>query len=122
MNEFEIAQKIGVSYSVFSRWKKRFPKILKAVSAGAEITDFWVESALLKRALGYEYRETKKKTSDKGEEETVTIKEMPPDLSAISIWLKNRRPDKWLKKPRDESGELIKKLDSIIEEIDDATV
>lgn len=71
--------------------------------------DEMVERALLKKARGYtyteqdsnkckavEYAEGGKKTREYETLETVDLKKhMPPDLAAISLWLKARRPDRW---------------------------
>ncbi len=54
-----------------------------------------VERALLKRALGYDYVETRTEETDKGFKKTETTKHVPPDTKAAVFWLKNRRPDRW---------------------------
>lgn len=54
-----------------------------------------MENALLKRALGYTYTETKKERTAEGVRTTTTIKEVVPDTTAQIFWLKNRRPDRW---------------------------
>ena len=65
------------------------------------------------------YTETKLKTTENGEEETVIVKQIPPDVGAIAIWLKNRRPDKWKDKPTTENSEIMEKLDEIMGGITD---
>ena len=52
--------------------------------------------ALLQKALGYESIEHKVEVSAKGERKEVsTVKQVGPDVSAISLWLKKRRPEQW---------------------------
>ena len=60
------------------------------------LVDSQVEDALLQKALGYESIERKVEVSAKGERKEVsTVKQVGPDVSAISLWLKKRRPEQW---------------------------
>lgn len=85
---------------------------------GKEVIDRQVENALLKRALGYEYKEIKEK-EEAGviTERTTTIKQVIPDTTAQIFWLKNRKPDKWRDKQEYEDHTAIDKLDSILKEM-----
>lgn len=107
--EDEIAERIGVSQTTLQSWKKRFPELSRAMAADKEVTDLQVENALLKKALGYESVERKVEVSAKGERKEVeTTKQVGPDVSAISLWLKRRRPERWgdgaLPGPKPESN------------------
>ena len=54
-----------------------------------------------------------------GQEEVTTVsKEVPPDVSAASVWLKNRCPDRWRDKPSESDKELMKHLEEIMGGID----
>lgn len=113
----DIANRIGVSYQQFCRWRKKYPKLDKALKSGREIVDYKVENALLKAALGYQTREVKITTvMRKGHVvETVketTDKEQAPNVYAIQCWLFNRLPDKW-KRNRDNIIDLDGKDESI---------
>lgn len=100
LTDEKIAQKMGISTSTLYDWKTKHPEISEALKKGKEIVDIQVENALLKRALGYEYTETKVETSEKeGRKVICTKKQVIPDTAAAFIWLKNRRPDKWRDKP-----------------------
>jgi hypothetical protein len=66
--------------------------------------DDQVEQALLQRALGVTVTETRTEVSDKGEKTVTTEKQLPPDISAMVFWLKNRRPDQWREKPPEPAG------------------
>ena len=58
--------------------------------------DELVERALFLAATGYSYTEEKREVTDKGAEKiTKTRKVVSPSVSAISLWLTHRRPDKW---------------------------
>lgn len=96
LTDDDIADKIGISRSTLYEWKKKFSDISDALKRGKEIVDAKVENALLKRALGCKYTETRTEESEFGEKKVVTIeKEALPDTTAQIFWLKNRRPDKW---------------------------
>ncbi|HZJ98508.1 MAG TPA: transposase, partial [Tissierellaceae bacterium] len=95
----EIAKNIGIHPSTLYDWKNKFPEISEALKKGKEVVDRLVENALLKRALGYEYEEVQTYIEDGGGKQkkkiTKTIKHIPPDTTAIAIWLNNRKPADW---------------------------
>lgn len=96
---------MGISLSTFYVWKERFPDISEAIKKGKEIIDFEVEQALLKRALGYTYTETRKEIDANGKKKViVTEKRVEPDTTAQIFWLKNRKPDKWRNNPEAPEG------------------
>ena len=106
----DIANKIGISYSIFRSWKAKYPEIRQALSKGAEIVDYKVENALLKSALGYRTKEVKITTLMQGgkvvqQMKEVTEKDQAPNVTACQVWLYNRLPQKW-KKNRDSLIEL----------------
>ena len=80
------------------------------------LTDYEVENALLKKALGYLYDEVKESEKEKGDEITTTHKEYPPDVSAAKIWLESRCPEYWGGKNDKTSSE--EKLDIILSKLD----
>ena len=63
---------------------------------------------MLKRALGYDFQETRVEKSDKdGTKIIQTLKHIPADTTAQIFWLKNRRPDLWRDKQNIEhSGQI----------------
>lgn len=66
-----------------------------------------MENALLKRALGYSYTETKVENGPDGKKVTKTVKEVLPDTTAQIFWLKNRRGNKWKdKQDVEHSGQI----------------
>lgn len=102
----QIAKNLGVAYSTFREYVKKYPALSAALKKGKEVIDYEVENALLKRALGYQYDEVTRElaevlNTETGEYEKVLIetkrvaKEVQPDVTAQIFWLKNRRPDKW---------------------------
>lgn len=100
LTDEQIASNIGIGYSTLQTWKGKYQDIQDTLKRGKDVVDLQVENALLKRALGYEYEEVKKKFEcGVMTERTVTKKEVIPDTTAQIFWLKNRRPDKWRDKP-----------------------
>lgn len=101
MIESDIAKKLGVSPQTFDTYKHRYPSFLVALKRGKAPIDFDVENALLKRAMGYTFTETKREIEnlDNGvilvKSVTETIKEVVPDVTAQIFWLKNRNPQRW---------------------------
>lgn len=65
LTDKQIAQNIGVAYSTFRVWVKKFPALSAALKKGKEVVDRQVENALLKRALGYEFTERTAKVVDR---------------------------------------------------------
>lgn len=100
----EIAAELGIAISTFYKWRKAHPEFAEALDAGKDIPDEKVEQALYKRAIGYEYEETKIKDTIKGEETTHSTLQMAPDTTACIFWLKNRRPERWRDKHDVEHG------------------
>lgn len=88
----QIAHNMGISERTLTRWKEEHPSIMSALKKGKEVVDREVENALLKRALGYTYKEV---TEEYGEVTKVVTKEVQPDTTAQIFWLKNRKPDIW---------------------------
>lgn len=110
LTDEQIANNIGIKRQTLYDWKKKYDDISYALNKGKEVVDYEVENALLKRALGYTYKDQiaiKKRNPDGSE--SVELREVEktvaPDVTAQIFWLKNRKPDKW-KNKIDHSGEL----------------
>lgn len=117
----EIAEKIGIAISTFYRWKKDSQEFRDALKEG-EIYDREVEESLQKAAMGGTYKEVTRTTNKMTGEVIVkeTIKEVPPNVTAIIFWLKNRRPEQWRNNPTMDGKETLKALDAVLEKIDSA--
>lgn len=99
----EVRKRLGISESTFYEYKKEFSEFSESLKKGKDFVDAQVESALLKRALGYEYQETTQEITADGKKHIKKItKHAFPDPVAAIFWLKNRRPDKWREKPNQE--------------------
>ena len=87
----EIAkQKLKISTSTLCVWQHKYPKINEALKQCGEVVDRRVEKSLLKRSLGYNYKETKTTIENVGGIEVVKTeiweKHMPGDVTACAIW------------------------------------
>lgn len=99
-----------------------FSSALAALRAQAEAADAsmetHVELALLTRALGYDYQETKEEWSEKtGQRSTTVTHHVGPDVRAQIFWLKNRCPGRWRERP--EMPEAAENSENEVKIIDD---
>lgn len=93
----DFAKRIGIGVSTWCEWKARYPELREAIKESSEDVDRSVENALLKRARGYEYTETKVTATKDGKVlkvEKVTKHSQPSDVAAF-FWLKNRNPARY---------------------------
>lgn len=99
LTDEQIAKNLDIVPSTLYEWKRQYSEISEALKRGKEVVDIQVENALLKRAMGYEYTETKTEEyiveGVPVKRVTKTVKEVVPDTTAQIFWLKNRRPERW---------------------------
>lgn len=120
LTDEQIAKNMGISYSTLKDWKNKYPAISATLKKGKEIVDTEVENALLQKALGMKKTvqkpiKLKEIKYDNGkrvsENERIEYAEeevfIPPDTTAQIFWLKNRRPDKWRDKQKDDTDKRI---------------
>jgi hypothetical protein len=89
----QIANNLDVGVSTFSEYKNLYPELTEALKNGREVIDVMVENALLKAALGYEYRDEE---LNKATGEPIEIRKTAhPNTTALIFWLKNRKPKEW---------------------------
>lgn len=128
LTDEQIAKNMGISRSTLSDWKKKYSDISDILKKGKEVVDREVENALLKRALGYKYKEvTKERIETRDANGVITAvdlkttkiveKEVSPDITAIIFWLKNRKPEEWRDKREVENKETLEKLLSGVRDI-----
>lgn len=98
LTDEQIAKNIGITLSTFYEWKKKYSDISESLKKGKEVVDYQVENALLSSAL-------------------------EGNTTAQIFWLKNRRPDKWRDKQKEETDKTtLDKLDNILNEIKEDAV
>lgn len=108
----ELAKFLGIAVSTLNKWKHEHPELMESIKNGRDYADLRVADSLYQRSIGFTCKRQQpfklKRTyyDEQGrrcEEERVEIAEffdqVPPDTAAAFIWLKNRRPDKWMDKP-----------------------
>ncbi|MEG0133980.1 MAG: Xaa-His dipeptidase [Clostridium sp.] len=109
----EIAEKLGVSYSSFRRYKAQNTDLKAAIAQGKDKKNQNVIQALYKNCTGYKYYEevaTKVKVEELADDgKTILAKEKVvvsnvkkykgPDLAAQKYWLNNRDKGKWQDDP-----------------------
>ena len=114
----EIADLLGMPRSTY-QYALKSNRLVGTIKRTKEIPDRKVEKALYKRAIGYKYIERKRERSleparyprrasvkTEGEypkpqvslKRTVTVKEVPPEVTACIYWLGNRNPKRWRNK------------------------
>lgn len=106
----QIADNLGISLTSFDNYVKRFEEFADAVDEGAEECEVHIENALVKRALGYNYKEVTRERKlvvnpDTGAEEYKLVvtksvtKHVAPDVSAQQYYLEHRVPKRWERVP-----------------------
>ena len=95
----QIAHNMGITSETLRVWSNKYPAISEALRKGKEVVDRYVENALYKRAIGYEYEEEKIYIQEIDgvitERKEVHKKIALPDTTAQIFWLKNRKPAEW---------------------------
>ncbi|CAC9075106.1 TPA: helix-turn-helix domain-containing protein [Staphylococcus aureus] len=99
LTDEQIARNLGVSKHTLIIWKKNIPDFLDAIKKGKEVSDYELENALHKRAVGYYYEE--ETVTNKGE--VVKIKKYEhANPTSLIFALKNRLPHKYRDKVEQE--------------------
>lgn len=105
----DLAKYFEVEEKTINNWKLSRPSFLQSIKSGKEDADAKVAGALYKRATGYRQKIEKPMVVSVGDYVTeIQIaqfeEKVKPDVAAAFIWLKNRQPNRWRDKPKDESG------------------
>lgn len=98
LSEEDCAFATGINPSTIQRWKKSDPEFCMAVRGAKETPDSQVATTLFQRIIGGLTITEKHVTKDgngKILKETISTKELPPDVSGSMFWLKNRLPHLW---------------------------
>ena len=91
----QIAQNMGISYSTFREWKKKFSALSAVLKKSKDVVDRQVENALFKSAIGFEYEE---ETVTNAGDVVAVRKYSKPNTTAQIFWLKNRKRNQWTDK------------------------
>lgn len=117
--EQQVYQNLGISHKAFYKYKTEKSEFSELLKKGKESLVEQLRGALIKKALGFEYTETKRFTKIENGKQVQTIEETKkqslPDVAAANLLLKNYDKDNWSNDPRNddlkrEELELKKKL------------
>lgn len=91
----DMSKNLGIALSSFNLYREKYSAFSEAIKEADDKTDLIVESALFRRAIGYEHPDVH--ISNYKGKITITdiTKHYPPDATSLIFWLKNRRPDLW---------------------------
>lgn len=104
----QLAEHLDVTEDTINQWKKDHKDFFLAQRNGKLKADAEVADKLYHRAIGVEWTEqqafkVKTQTSPGVFDEEIKIVDVkraaPPETQAISLWLRNRKSDKWNDKP-----------------------
>lgn len=103
--EKQIAHNLGIGYSTFAKYKAENKEFAEFLKNGRRNLVLQLRGALVKKALGFDYTETKtvKKTEADGsvsETTEIAYKKAMPDVAALNLCLKNYDPDNWANDPQ----------------------
>ena len=91
----KLANFFNVMEETVTNWKKAHPEFLGALLEGREKAGTQVAVSLFQRAVGYSHPEEKIFCYE-GEIIThKTTKHYPPEVKAMTLWLKNKFPELW---------------------------
>lgn len=137
MTETQIAESLGIGASTFQYYKTEFPELVECLKKGRQVLVSELRSALIKKAKGYDYTETKVVTEDvkwpkeiydalldagftAKEIELARIvrtevykKQAAPDVAALNLALKNYDKNNW---NNDPAGYELKKRELELKE------
>ena len=110
----EITKKLSLSNRKMNSLLKKDESLKKDLEYSKLLTDYAVEDALLKKALGSTSVETKETQKNSGIESVTVTKEIPSDTAALKFWLEHRCPERW-----SEKSEFSQSIDERLEKITD---
>lgn len=100
LTDEQIAKNIGINRTTLYEWKKKYPDINNALKKGKTIYDVEAEQNLHKVGQGYYIEEVETYITETNGVQTKRIKKtkkwVPPNVTALIFWLKNRKPDVWM--------------------------
>lgn len=101
MTEEQIAKTLGVGYTAFREYKRRYPALNDALKKGRRELVKELRSTLIRRAKGFQYEEKKIiKEGDKVVQEIYATKSALPDVAALNLLLKNYDRENWANDPQ----------------------
>ena len=93
--DMDLACEFGVKTQTILNWRCKYPEFLESTLEGKEAFDNRAERSLAMRAIGYSYHTQKVFCYEGSIVRADIVEQVPPDVSAIRLWLMNRRPERW---------------------------
>lgn len=119
LTDEQIAENIGINRKTLYEWKNKYDLICNALKRGKVVFDSEAEQALHKAGVGYFVEEVETYITETNGVQTKRIKKnkkwVPPNVTALIFWLKNRQSEKW----RDRKTQDINIAPTIISGEDD---
>lgn len=107
-----IYHNLGISYQTFYKHLSEKTEFSELIKNGRTAIVAQLRSALIKKAMGFEYQESKiierqdPETGEKYKTVETYNKKVLPDVAALNLCLKNYDPDNWSNDPQ---GDKIKR-------------
>lgn len=99
LTDEQIARNFGVNIKTLMKWKDEKKEFMEAIKKGKEVSDYELENALHKRAVGYYYEEETVTNAGK----VVKVKKYEhANPTSLIFALKNRLPNKYRDKVEQE--------------------
>lgn len=99
LTDEQIARNFGVNIKTLMKWKDEKTEFMEAIKKGKEVSDYELENALHKRAVGYYYEEETVTNAGK----VVKVKKYEhANPTSLIFALKNRLPNKYRDKVEQE--------------------
>ena len=95
LTDVELAEFFQVSDETIRTWKHKYPEFLGAIENGRILPDAQAAQTLFKLAMGFEHKVEDIVWRNGAPIKISYTKYFPPNFSALSLWLRNRRPDQW---------------------------
>lgn len=104
-SEAQVAEALGISYASFNNYKREHPELRELCEKPRVGVILELRSALISRALGMKVEKKKiysKKDEDGNEVKytEVIVDELPPDVAALNLALKNYDKQNWANDPQ----------------------
>ena len=104
--EKQVYENLGIGKDAFYKYKSEKSEFNELLKKGQESLVEQLRGALIKKALGFEYKESKRITKYEDGNEIIQTEEYTkqslPDVAAANLLLKNYDKDNWSNDPRND--------------------
>lgn len=104
--EKQVYENLGIGKEAFYKYKREKTEFADLLKKGQESLVEQLRGALIKKALGFEYKESKRITKYEDGNEIIQTEEYTkqalPDVAAANLLLKNYDKENWSNDPRND--------------------